>query len=48
MPVLGLIFLRCAYSRFKLAEADSEGSPGVRQTDAAGGSLRLYNNPRRY
>jgi len=42
MPVLGLIFLRYAYSRFKLVEAEAfEEPPGTQWPCDARGSQRL-------
>ena len=42
MPVLGLIFLRYAYSRFKLVEAEILERPaGAWRAGAAGGGQRL-------
>ena len=46
MPVLGLIFLRYAYSRFKKVEAEILKDRPSRRTGTAGGSQRFFRKER--
>ena len=46
MPVLGLIFLRYAFGRFKLVEAGIQKKPCPQWTDAACGTKRFCGEKR--